>query len=245
MYAMFIVMILFLCNPALSVSGETAESLRTVSWSFHQCLNDRESPSDKCDEPEWRSVPVLIEFNSARSPAVSLALNLDGIDSSPELNYDSPALEIIVKNVTGAAINQEETYFTVQSDDYHKDPVELGDVKNTNHCDLPKQIEWTFDRSVRADEESSITVVFVIKGNEACTWLEIAKKFFEENKLLVIIGGSALLFCCCCFCCCCKGNFCNCLGHCLGYWLECFGCDCCGLFDCIGGNLAQKALEMV
>lgn len=101
---------------------------------------------------EWRSEPVLIEFKSAQSPAVSLALNLHGIDSDPRLVYDSPALEIIVEDVSGAAIDQEETYFTVQSDDYHRDAVELGDVLKP-HCSLT---EWTFDRAVPADEESLI-----------------------------------------------------------------------------------------
>merc|ERR1711937_694968 len=112
----------------------------------------------------------------------SLKLNLDGIDSDSKLNYNSPALEIIVEDVTGAAIDQEETYFTVQSDDYHRDEEELGDVLNTKHCGLPKKTEWTFDRAVPADERSSITVVFVITGNTPAPGLKSPRNSLKKTR---------------------------------------------------------------
>jgi len=254
MFCAIIAVILLLCTPTVTATvipndAVTDEIVRSVSWNFNRCLHDRKSVNDTCNEPEWRSEPVLIQFTSAQSLAVKLALNLDGIDSNSTLVYDSPALEIIVEYVSGAAVDQEETYFTVQSDDYYRDEEELGDVLKRKHCSLPKKTEWTFDRAVPADEESSITVVFVITGNEACSsWFEIAKKFFEENKLLCIIGGSVfLLGFCCCYCCICRASCSMC--DCLYCFHECFGCDwllgCCGLGGCIGGDFAQKALELV
>jgi hypothetical protein len=253
MFSGIIAVILLLCTPTVTATdlpdgAVSAEIVQDVSWSFHGCLHDRKSVNDTCNEPEWRSEPVMIPFSSTDSLAMSLKLNLDGIDSDSKLNYNSPALEIIVEDVTGAAIDQEETYFTVQSDDYHRDEEELGDVLNTKHCGLPKKTEWTFDRAVPADERSSITVVFVITGNTPCSWFEIAKKFFEENTLLCIIGGSVfLLGFCCCYCCLCKAGCSLC--DCLICFHQCFGCDwlldCCGLGGCIGGDFAQKALELV
>lgn len=226
-------------EPTDHFSGQTVQA----KYSFHKCLSDENyvhdlSTNDTCDQPEWRTEPITISFKDISSFGNMITLDLTDIDSdSKKLNYASPAVKIEMESSTGAGLLSPLTYFTMRPDKgYGAEFKPLEDFDNSVFCSLKKETFWTFSRAVPDDLESSITIVLSIRGNETCSWLEIAMNLLKKYWYLAIAGGVFLVASCACVICCCG---CNCA--CINCILDCFGCDCC----CCGDSVVSKVMEMV
>jgi len=246
------VLSMIICFISAAIPSPTSQNAVQAVWKFHKCLtSDDYDPSNTnatCDEPEWRTEPITISFKDINSVGTMINLDLTGIDSNSNLNYDSPALGIEIESGTGAGFASPLTYFTMRPDSNYGSEFEpLDEFTNSAFCDLPHETSWSFARAVPDALESSVTIVLTINGNQACSWFEIALKLLKEYWYLAVAGGVFLLALLCCWIWCC-GCSCTCL-QCLFEWLDCCGCleclDCCGCCGCLLETGAEKVLEMV
>jgi len=250
MLVLSLVICLISAKEPASFDGDIVDA----KYSFYKCLSDDNydvtDVNATCAEPEWRTEPITISFKDINSFGTTIKLDVTSLeaDADSNLNYDSPAVKIEMESSTGAGLASPLTYFTMRpATGYGTEFKALEETDNTVFCSLQKETSWTFGRAVPEDLESSITVVFSIRGNQACSWLEIAKKLLKQYWYLAIAGGVVLLASICCFIWCCGCN-CTCL-NCLLNCLDCCGCggcldclDCCG---CLGDAAVSKVLEMV
>jgi len=241
-------MIICLISAAVEPDHFDGQTIN-AKYSFFKCLSNDNydiSTNDTCDEPEWRTEPITISFKDIKSFGNMIKLDLTSIDvDSKKLNYESPALSIEMESSTGAGLLSPLTYFTMRPDEgYGAEFKPLEEFENTVFCSLKKETFWTFSRAVSDDLESSITIVLSIRGNEVCSWLEIAMNMLKQYWYLAVAGGVFLLGSCVCVICFCGCN-CVCI-NCLLNCLDCYGClgclDCCG---CLGETTVTKVLEIV
>jgi len=239
---MMLVLSMIIC--LISAVEPDANDASTVhaKYSFYKCLSDDNydiSTNDTCDEPEWRTEPITINFKDISSFGNMIKLDLTSIDpESKKLNYESPAVSIEMEGSTGAGLLSPLTYFTMRPDEgYGAEFKPLEEFENTVFCSLQKETFWTFSRAVPDDLESSITIVLSIRGNQACSWMEIAMNLLKEYWYLAIAGGVFLLASCVCVICCCGCNCCACIRC-----LLCGEIDCCGCGD---STVSKVITEMV
>lgn len=186
-----------------------------ADFEFYECLSDENydpSSNDTCDEPQWRTKPITISFKDIKSGATMINLDLTGIDADKKLNYDSPALSFLVESSTvPAGKTSPFKYFTIRPhEEYDSEFVTLEEKKRTKWCDLPDKTSWTFDRAEKDDEESSVTIVLAINGNQTCSYLELIMKYLKKYWYLAIAAGVLLIALCCCMMMCCGCSCCWC-----------------------------------
>jgi len=213
------VLILCVLTFLVSVAKPSPDAFNevTADFTFSKCLSDDNfdvSTSSPCEEPEWRTSPIKISFKDMNSVGTKINIDVTGLKANSQLNYDSPALAFVVQDSTvPVGKTSPLKYFTIRPhEEYDTEFVTLEEKKRTNWCDLPDKTSWTFDRAEKDNEESSVTIVLAINGNQACSYLEIFMKYLKEYWYLAIAAGVLFLATCCCamWCCGCSCCWCCC-----------------------------------
>lgn len=206
-----LILSMIICFAAAKTSPSSVNEV-AADFEFYECLSDENydrSSNDTCDEPQWRTKPIKIPFKDIKSGATTINLDLTGIDADKKLNYDSPALSF---EVEGSSVLEPLTYFKIRPDKgYGKEFELLEERDNTQFCSLEDKTSWTFDRAEKLDEESSVTIVLKINGNQICSYMEMIMKLLKQYWYLAIAGGLFLLVGLCCMCYCCSCSCCCCL----------------------------------
>jgi len=212
-----IVLILSIITFLVSAKKPSPPSFNEIKaeFTFSKCLSDDShdgSTNSTCEEPEWRTKPIKISFKDMNSVGTKINLDVTGLAEGTKLNYDSPALSFLVESSTvPAGKTSPFKYFTIRPhEEYDSEFVTLEEKKRTKWCDLPDKTSWTFDRAEKDDEESSVTIVLAINGNQTCSYLELIMKYLKKYWYLAIAAGVLLIALCCCMMMCCGCSCCWC-----------------------------------